>query len=458
MLRLALLLCALAAAYGDGLRAGAAKITITPDLSRGPVYIAGFGRNRVATGIHDDLWFRCLAMEAGKTLVVCAADSIGLFMDDVQKIRDQAIERLGQPADIVVAATHDHEGPDTMGLWGPALGKSGINDEYNLYLVDRAADTIAAAVKSMRPARIRLAKVKNAELDSYVHDTRPPVVLDTELIAMAVEDADGKRIATLVNWANHPETVGSKNTLVTADYPGYLYARLEKLAGGTAIFVNGAIGGMMSPLGAKVVDPKTRREAAEESFRKAEIIGTRVAELAHEALRGAPPARVERVDFKEEQIEIPVTNQGYHIAAKAGVFKNRKAFTEQGGTRTAAGFFRLASAEQAVLECALVPGELYPELSVGGIERLEGADFPAAPEEPAIKKMMRAPFRMLVGLADDEIGYIIPKAEWDEREPWLKGAAKRWYGEVNSVGPEAAPRITAALKALLASAASEPRP
>jgi hypothetical protein len=57
---------------------------------------------------------------------------------------------------------------------------------------------------------------------------------------------------------------------------------------------------------------------------------------------------------------------------------------------------------------------------------------------------------MLFGLADDEIGYIIPKVEWDEKAPWLKGASKRWYGEVNSVGPDAAPMIAAGIKDLVA--------
>ena len=77
------------------------------------------------------------------------------------------------------------------------------------------------------------------------------------------------------------------------------------------------------------------------------------------------------------------------------------------------------------------------------------ADFPNATVEPAIKPQMTAPFRMLFGLANDEIGYIIPKSEWDEKAPWLQNAPKRWYGEVNSIGPEAAPMIAAAFAALL---------
>jgi hypothetical protein len=41
------------------------------------------------------------------------------------------------------------------------------------------------------------------------------------------------------------------------------------------------------------------------------------------------------------------------------------------------------------------------------------------------------------------IGYIIPKAEWDEKPPYLQNAKKAWYGEENSVGPDAAAGIAA---------------
>jgi hypothetical protein len=51
-------------------------------------------------------------------------------------------------------------------------------------------------------------------------------------------------------------------------------------------------------------------------------------------------------------------------------------------------------------------------------------------------------------LADDEIGYIIPKAEWDEKPPYLQNAKKAWYGEENSVGPDSAALIAAAIAEL----------
>jgi hypothetical protein len=433
-------------------RAGAARRPVTPDLTKhAPVYMAGFGQNRVATRIHDDLWARCLALAVDRTpLVLCGVDSIGLFLEDVERIRAEARTRLGGAVDVIVAATHDHEAPDTMGLWGPEMGVSGINEEYNRFVVEQTAAAAVEAVRSLRPARVKTSKVSTRELDGFLNDTRPPVVHDSELVVLSATGRDGRAIGALVNWANHPETLGSKNTLVTADYPAYFYLRMEELTGGVAVLINGAIGGMQSSLGAKVTDPETGQPAPADSFRMAEIIGRRVAELAAGALSGEKPRDVNRLEFREKKISIPVTNAGYRMAAQAGLFKGRKPM-EGDGAVTVVGYARLGSDRRRLLEIAMVPGELYPELSVGGVARFAGADFPDAPIEPALKKVMKAPYRMLFGLANDEIGYIIPRAEWDEEAPWLQNAPKRWYGEVNSTGPETAPRISDTFRQLIES-------
>ena len=51
------------------LLAGVAKTVVTPDVHKNKVYLAGFGHNRVATGVHDELYVRCLALEAGRQIV-----------------------------------------------------------------------------------------------------------------------------------------------------------------------------------------------------------------------------------------------------------------------------------------------------------------------------------------------------------------------------------------------------
>jgi hypothetical protein len=445
-------------------RAGAASRSITPDLEKhAPVFMAGFGNNRRAAGIHDNLYARCLALQFDATatppapaappvpIVLCGVDSIGLFWEDVARIREEAKKRIGREANIVIGSLHDHQAPDTMGLWGAKEGVSGIKELYNSFVVTQTAAAAAAAVHALQPAKLTLAKAHPAELDGFIDDDRPPVVHDAEVIALAASTRDDKPIATLVNWANHPETLGSRNTQITADYSGYLRTELEKLRGGVAVFINGAVGGMQSPLGSKVLDRATGKDAPDNSFRKAEIIGQRVADIAASALGDAPVVQVTSYEFHETLVKIPTTNKGFHAAAAAGLYKGRKPMTEDFMTTVPVGMIRFLAKDKAILEIALVPGELYPELSVGGIERYSGADFPDAQEEPAIKRsMMTAPYRMLFGLADDEIGYIIPKAEWDEKAPWLNNATHRWYGEVNSTGPEAAPLITQTLQELFA--------
>ena len=71
---------------------------------------------------------------------------------------------------------------------------------------------------------------------------------------------------------------------------------------------------------------------------------------------------------------------------------------------------------------------------------------------------MKAKMNMLFGLANDQIGYIIPKSQWDEKAPYTYN--DKPYGEENSLGPQTAPLIHDALSSLLreASEAELPSP
>ena len=103
------------------------------------------------------------------------------------------------------------------------------------------------------------------------------------------------------------------------------------------------------------------------------------------------------------------------------------------------------------LEVALIPGEIYPELVLGKIQDPvdPGADFPDAPKEPAIHEVSKVKRRMLFGLANDELGYIIPKRQWDEKAPFCYGRKTSQYGEINSLGPETAPLLCRAFRELV---------
>jgi len=427
----------------DRLEAGASAREITPKLDR-PVYLAGFANNRVATGVHDDLWARCLALRAGhEPVVLCAVDLIGLFHDDVRMVRDAV-----PGARVIVAATHVHQGPDTMGQWGPRPGVSGLDEAYNAFVVSETAAAAREAIARLRPVRMFPAAVTPPDVAGYYDDTRPPVVHDPEILSLVFRDRRSRAVGTLVNWNNHPEALGSRNTLITSDYVHYLRQMLEQEGFGTVVFINGALGGMQSPLGAKILDPETGQPAPKDSFRFAEIVGRYAARHVIESQKKAKSAAVDTVLYREVMAQVPVANQAFLSAAKLGVFGGRKAL-EGDGTAVPVGYLRIAHGTAPVVEAALVPGEPYPELSVGGAVCDPNADFPQAPVERPLKPMLAAPFRMLFGLANDEIGYILPKCQWDEKPPYTFGATQRWYGEVNSAGPETAARIAAAFESLL---------
>ncbi|TAM84259.1 MAG: hypothetical protein EPN47_02790 [Acidobacteria bacterium] len=485
---------------GFALRAGAAKSSITPDVHAGKVYMAGFGFNRVATGVHDDLYARCLAIGAsGKTLVVCAADLIGLFHPDVLRVRSKVEGRLPDVMQVIVASTHDHEGPDTLGLWGPALLKSGVNVQYLDWVVDQISNTAVRAASNMQEARMTLARNDSPLLKLLQGDSRPPYVKDPYLFAMRlVSAANDKPIATLVNWSDHPETLDSKNTLITADYPHWLCQYVEEHDGGTAVFMNGSIGGLISTLGDQVslLDPRTGKVAKDGTWEKAELAGNTVGEIAVRALRlDGRRVNVDRIVIRKTSIDIPLANSVFRLGEGMGVFGTSRpiytngrldAATEEkpvtfltqlvgdyAGGNAAAGiekqlarlktvkyatghdlrsevdYIQLLDGNQLVAEVAAVPGEIYPELVNGGIMRYPGADFPDAPFEPVLRPHMKSRYQFIFGLANDEIGYLVPKAEWDNKPPWLLERPQRWYGEVNSVGPDAAGAVTNALVKLI---------
>ncbi len=71
------------------IHAGFAQMDITPDTSAAKVYIAGFGSNRVATGVHDPLFARAIVLEqpGGKKIGIVSVDLVGLFHDFTRATR-----------------------------------------------------------------------------------------------------------------------------------------------------------------------------------------------------------------------------------------------------------------------------------------------------------------------------------------------------------------------------------
>jgi hypothetical protein len=432
-----------------GLLFGFAKKTITPAIGAAPVYLAGFDTNRQATGVHDDLWARAVAVSDGHLkIAIVAVDLVGIFHADVLKARE-LLQQKAPGAILVVASTHDHEGPDTMGLWGKGRFSSGVDPQYLERVRGTIAETAAEALGRMKPGHLVLGRARTPGL---IEDGRLPRVIDDNLVAMKVVGEDGATLGTVVNWSSHPEALGGKNTLVTSDFPHYLRARMEERLGGTSVFLVGSIGGLMTPLGLKLKGADGTPVPAD-SFALAQAVGERAADAALDALKAGKPSASSALEHRSAIVFVPLENRLFRLAMFLGVLDRQVYSAGQPATslfgddlRTEIGYLRLGDAE-----ALLVPAEVYPELVLGRIQDPPdpGADFPGAPRERALHALLSAEFRLVLGLANDEIGYVIPRSQWDAKAPFAYGRKEDQYGEVNSVGPSAAPRLAEAFARLL---------
>jgi len=115
------LICSFAQA--DELTVGFSEVDVTPKLAEDkPVFIAGFSHNRKATKVHDPIMARAVVLSDGKQkIALVCVDVVGLFNAMAQSVRKQ----LEGFTYVCVSSTHNHEGPDTLGLWGKSPLVSG---------------------------------------------------------------------------------------------------------------------------------------------------------------------------------------------------------------------------------------------------------------------------------------------------------------------------------------------
>lgn len=442
------------------LTAGFASVDVTPDVAARPVYLAGFGHNRVAKSVHDRLFARAVVLGDGTDrIALVSVDVVGLFLPTVERVR----AKLPGFRYVLVSSTHNHEGPDTLGLWGKTPFHSGVDPVYLGRLEEAAAEAVRQAAGRLAPVTAHIGTAKGPEL---LHDARDPQVLHDDLVAIRFDAKGGNPAGLLVQWNVHPELMDSRNTALTADHVGYTVSHLEKRYGCPVAYFTGTVGGLMTSLRVPLTGPDGK-PLKDGTFEKTELYGRRVGELAERALAAAVQAALTPFDLRTTQLLVPVTNPLYKLAASAGVlqremypwagdlhppaFKPTTDLSKDVAVRTEIGLLRLGE-----LDVAAIPGEIYPELVVGGVPdpAPAGSDFPDAPIEPAVYARLTNKHRMLIGLANDELGYFIPRRQWDEKPPFTYGRATAPYGEVNSVGPDAAPVL---LKALQKLAAASPR-
>ncbi len=168
------------------------------------------------------------------------------------------------------------------------------------------------------------------------------------------------------------------------------------------------------------------------------------------AKTNAPATSRASIGVRAHTFLVPVENKLYLAATYMGVLD--RGYTRWKQLRTEAALITLGD-----VSFACVPGEIYPEIVNGGIEAPHGADFGIGPAEiPPLRELMPGSVRFVVGLANDELGYMVPRSQWDELPPYTYGRAKRPYGEINSCGPATAGLVHSNLVQLFRASSATP--
>jgi hypothetical protein len=419
-------------------------------------WIAGFDTARAAQGVHDPIWARTVVLvRDGRVFSFTVMDTVGVLPGRMQAIRARVKAAIGrkfdlQDQDLVLAATHTHEAPDTMGLWGEAPFKTGIDESWMTYLEAQAAQSIIEAFAALEPVSVKFGYAVAAT--DVNRDSRYPRVIDNDIYAAQFLRDDGRTAGSLIEYSMHPEVLWSENVLITSDYPHYVRERIEQKLGGTAVFASGMVGGLMTPL------------SRVHTFAQAETTGTRLADWALAALEKAEPVADCDLQIASGAVKLPVDNRLFRIMIEQQILDARvEELDHEGEGCVNAGCIDMTSVAVrlcGVAELATVPGELFPELGMGGfaqpLEWPDAADyadapagtpvksslkFPDAPtEKPLRRDIMTADYRFVLGLANGELGYIVPKSQWDPTD----------YEETVSLGPETAPRLVSNLEAVFA--------
>jgi hypothetical protein len=269
-------------------------------------------------------------------------------------------------------------------------GKSNVDLKYLDWCVQQIADAVNEATSNLQPASLKVAmdeangKIAYNYYAPALYDPRCGVI---QAIATTGPKA-GKAIATLVNYAVHPEVLGSERGILSPDLCGPLYQRIESTIGGVALFMNGAQGGM--------VTADTRLEYGKEGQGQKEAntweecirIGELLADEAMRIVAKAPVLDKPLLYCTSREIEFPIDSEmmRYILTHSPLKYEGKK----ENFISTRLNLLNIGPAQ-----ILTVPGEALPNVGY------------------YVKRNMATKMPFLFGLTNDAFGYMLAKVDYN---------------------------------------------
>jgi hypothetical protein len=377
-------------------RAAAAEIEITPPIG---LPMDGYmTRHQNNTGTHDPLMGQILVLEDGQNrAAIVALDVLAVSAAAADPIRRALAEITGTtPAAILVCPSHTHAGPAGLQRWFPVGDAPEVSMELVAALVQRLKEATHTAVSAMQPARLRYA-VGNVEGIGGDRN-QPRSASDPAVTVWTIEGEDGAPIAVVFHYACHPTVLGPQ-LAYSADFPGaaraYLRQQLgENLPGAVYMYLNGAAGNISTRF-------YRRAQTFDEVARLGMLLGERVAALLQVAERcEAVPLRASAVEVDLPVRHIP-DNASYAFAASGNVRIDQ---TKAEGAAIEAQLARAFKGRNAI-RATLAALQLGPWWLCG----VPGEPF----NELADALRQKSPFSLVIGYANDYLGYFPTQAAID---------------------------------------------
>ena len=154
---------------------------------------------------------------------------------------------------------------------------------------------VVEAYNNARDAKIGIDKGRVGREQGVGGNRRDPDgVTDPEVWTIGVQDSNGKWMACLVKYALHPTVLHADNTLVSADYPGYIREYLAKTKPGMIfLFAQGTSG-----------NQSTRFFRLGQTFEEANRIGSVIGAEADRVLDSLELSSNVALLVKSEEIEL----------------------------------------------------------------------------------------------------------------------------------------------------------
>ncbi len=352
-----------------GFRVGAAEISIAPE--RFDDVAADAKKHRY--WLHEDLLARVAIFQRGDIkIVLVGADVFGMAPWDLRTLR-ASLARHGFDH-VVFAMSHTHANVDTIGFYGY------YPKAYAQHIVKQTEKAVLAAAKDMKPVRsLRIGSVEmplaGGRVVDLIYNARSPGLVDPTVSLIQAIGEDGKPIVNVIHLTCHPEIIDRRDKRgLSPDYVGTLCKEVRRRLGGQPVFLNGPLGGMLTP------------DAPARGYESAAAMGKAFAQFVVDAAKVATPTSSYDLWFHRRPVEVPITAK-----AILTFLENAPGPVDmvEGRVRTEMNAVWIGDAQMIT-----VFGELLPELGFEVMAHMTGR------------------VRLVVGLANDEFGYLIPSYDF----------------------------------------------